>query len=276
MCFADAVNDVAKARCSISNGVLHEYGRNAQPVGDGLCCTQCNHAHVIPARLARLQAFPPKPQRSVMPRGLRGCEAGFISGPVLDLQRPPTNSRAETGDDQNAYAVPGRHMHPPIVLAGQGVCAVAKAPASSPAVAPENLRAAYNAGLQPTPRHGVVWHIILTARRIFASTAVICLLGVRAMAADGLTTIASSFGPKETMDRLETEIKARGMTVFSRIDHAAGAAEVGLPLRPNELLIFGNAKAGTPLMQADQAIGIDLPLKALVFEDSREGLAILR
>jgi len=88
------------------------------------------------------------------------------------------------------------------------------------------------------------------------------------MAADGLTTIASSFGPKETMDRLETEIKARGMTVFSRIDHAAGAAEVGLPLRPTELLIFGNAKAGTPLMQADQAIGIDLPLKALVFEDT--------
>jgi uncharacterized protein (DUF302 family) len=88
------------------------------------------------------------------------------------------------------------------------------------------------------------------------------------MAADGLTTIASSFGPKETMDRLEAEIKAKGMTVFARIDHAAGAAEVGMPLRPTELLIFGNAKAGTPLMQADQAIGIDLPLKALVFEDA--------
>jgi uncharacterized protein (DUF302 family) len=58
------------------------------------------------------------------------------------------------------------------------------------------------------------------------------------------------------------------MTVFARIDHAAGAAEAGLPLRPTELLIFGNAKAGTPLMQANQAIGIDLPLKALVFEDA--------
>src|SRR5262244_3551669 len=88
------------------------------------------------------------------------------------------------------------------------------------------------------------------------------------MAADGLTTIPSSFGAKETMDRLEAEIKTKGMTVFARIDHAAGAAEVGLPLRPTELLIFGNAKAGTPLMQADQAIGIDLPLKALVFEDT--------
>ena len=77
------------------------------------------------------------------------------------------------------------------------------------------------------------------------------------MTADGLATILSSFEPKETMDRLEAEIKARGMTVFARVDHAAGAAEVGLPLRPTVLLIFGNAKAGTPLMQANQAIGID-------------------
>jgi uncharacterized protein (DUF302 family) len=88
------------------------------------------------------------------------------------------------------------------------------------------------------------------------------------MTADGLTTTRSSFGPKETMDRLEAEIKAKGMTVFARVDHAAGAAEAGLPLRPTELLIFGSAKAGTPLMQANQAVGIDLPLKALVFEDA--------
>jgi uncharacterized protein (DUF302 family) len=70
------------------------------------------------------------------------------------------------------------------------------------------------------------------------------------------------------MDRLETEVTGRGMTVFARIDHAAGAAKVGLPLRPTELLIFGSAKAGTPLMQSNQAIGIDLPLKALVWEDA--------
>ena len=88
------------------------------------------------------------------------------------------------------------------------------------------------------------------------------------MAADGLITIPRSYGPKDTMDRLEAEIKARGMTVFARIDHAAGAAQVGLPLRPTELLIFGSAKAGTPLMQSNQAIGIDLPLKALVWEDA--------
>jgi uncharacterized protein (DUF302 family) len=84
---------------------------------------------------------------------------------------------------------------------------------------------------------------------------------------DGLTTIASSFGPKETMDRLETEVRAKGMTVFARIDHAAGAAEVGLTLAPTELIIFGNARGGTPLMQSVQTVGIDLPLTALVWED---------
>jgi uncharacterized protein (DUF302 family) len=86
--------------------------------------------------------------------------------------------------------------------------------------------------------------------------------------ADGLTTLPSNFDAKGTMDRLETAVKAKGLTVFARIDHAAGAAAVSLPLRPTELLIFGNARGGTPLMQADQAIGIDLPLKALVYEDT--------
>jgi uncharacterized protein (DUF302 family) len=70
------------------------------------------------------------------------------------------------------------------------------------------------------------------------------------------------------MDRLENEVKVRGMTVFARIDHSAGAEGAGLSLRPTELLIFGNAKAGTPLMQAVQTIGIDLPLKALVWQDT--------
>jgi uncharacterized protein (DUF302 family) len=85
---------------------------------------------------------------------------------------------------------------------------------------------------------------------------------------EGLTTIPSSFAPNETMDRLEHEIRAKGMTVFARIDHAAGAAEAGLELRPTELIIFGNARGGTPLMQASQTAGIDLPLKALVWEDA--------
>jgi uncharacterized protein (DUF302 family) len=88
------------------------------------------------------------------------------------------------------------------------------------------------------------------------------------MAADGLITIRSSHGPKETMTRLEAAVKAKGLTVFAHVDHAAGAAEVGLSLRPTDLLIFGNAKGGTPLMQAVQTVGIDLPLKALVWQDA--------
>ncbi len=88
------------------------------------------------------------------------------------------------------------------------------------------------------------------------------------MAAQGLTTLRSSYGPKETMNRLEAEVRAKGMTVFARIDHAAGARAVGLPLRSTEVLIFGNTKAGTPLMQSVQTIGIELPLKALVWQDS--------
>ena len=87
------------------------------------------------------------------------------------------------------------------------------------------------------------------------------------MAADGLTTMRSTHGPTDTMNRLEAAVKAKGMTVLARIDHAAGAAEVGLSLRPTELLIFGNAKTGTPLMQSIQTIGTDLPLKALVWQD---------
>jgi uncharacterized protein (DUF302 family) len=88
------------------------------------------------------------------------------------------------------------------------------------------------------------------------------------MAAQGLTTIKSSHAPRETMDRLEAAVTAKGMTVFARIDHAAGAAAAGLSLRPAEVLIFGNASGGTPLMQAVQTIAIDLPLKALVWQDA--------
>ena len=85
---------------------------------------------------------------------------------------------------------------------------------------------------------------------------------------EGLTSIRSRFGTKETMDRLEAAIRAQGMTVFARINHATGAAEAGLQLRPTELIMFGNARGGTPLMQSAQTVGIDLPLKALVWEDA--------
>jgi uncharacterized protein (DUF302 family) len=85
---------------------------------------------------------------------------------------------------------------------------------------------------------------------------------------EGLTTILSNFGPDETMDRLEAEIRAHGVNVFARINHAALAAEAGLKLRPTEVIVFGNPRGGTPLMQANQTIGIDLPLKALVWQDA--------
>ena len=87
------------------------------------------------------------------------------------------------------------------------------------------------------------------------------------MAADGLVTVKSAFGPAETISRLEADVKGRGMTIFAQIDHAAGAAAEGLPLRPTTLLIFGAAKGGTPLIQAVQTMGIDLPLKALVWQN---------
>jgi uncharacterized protein (DUF302 family) len=89
------------------------------------------------------------------------------------------------------------------------------------------------------------------------------------MIADGLVRVLSALGPRETMDRLEKAILDKGLTVFARIDHAGGARAAGLSLRPTELIIFGNAKGGTPLMQAGQEAGIDLPLKALVYQDAQ-------
>ena len=80
-------------------------------------------------------------------------------------------------------------------------------------------------------------------------------------------TQQSDFGPEETMNRLEAEIKSHGMAMFARINHAALAAEAGLALRPTEVILFGNPRGGTPLMQASQTMGIDLPLKMLVWQD---------
>jgi uncharacterized protein (DUF302 family) len=84
----------------------------------------------------------------------------------------------------------------------------------------------------------------------------------------GLITVRSRKSVKAAVDRLEADLKAHGVTVFARIDHAAGAASVGMRLRPTELLVFGNPKAGTPLMLVRQTIGIDLPLKMLAWEDA--------
>ena len=99
------------------------------------------------------------------------------------------------------------------------------------------------------------------------------LLGLLTTAApaatvEGMIVVASSHPPQETMDRLERAVEDKGMTVFARIDHAAGASKVGKTLRPTELLIFGNPQGGTPFMECAQTVGIDLPLKALVWEDA--------
>lgn len=88
-----------------------------------------------------------------------------------------------------------------------------------------------------------------------------------AAAVDGLVVVESPHGVRDTMDRLEAVVKEKGLNVFARIDHAAGAAKVDKSLRPTELLIFGNPKGGTPFMECAQTVGIDLPLKALVWED---------
>lgn len=87
-------------------------------------------------------------------------------------------------------------------------------------------------------------------------------------AADGLIAVKSPHSAQVTMNRLEAIVKERGLIVFARIDHAAGAAKVGKTLRPTELLIFGNPQGGTPFIECAQTVGIDLPLKALVWEDA--------
>ena len=89
------------------------------------------------------------------------------------------------------------------------------------------------------------------------------------MSPEGFAALPSSYGPKETMDRLAAVVAKRGMAVLARIDHASAAAKVGLELLPTEVLIFGNPTAGTPLMQANQTIGVDLPLRALVWQDGQ-------
>jgi uncharacterized protein (DUF302 family) len=85
---------------------------------------------------------------------------------------------------------------------------------------------------------------------------------------DGLVSVASRFSAPDTMKRLLAALPAHNMTVFARIDHAANAVAAGMSLRPTDLVIFGNPKGGTVLMQDQQRAGIDLPLKALVWEDA--------
>jgi uncharacterized protein (DUF302 family) len=88
------------------------------------------------------------------------------------------------------------------------------------------------------------------------------------MVENGLVTLRSAHDVATTLARLTAALAAKGITVFARIDHAAGAQTAGFTLRPTTLVIFGNPAAGTPLMQAAQTAGIDLPLKILVWQDA--------
>ncbi len=87
------------------------------------------------------------------------------------------------------------------------------------------------------------------------------------MSQDGLTSVESRFAVAETIDRLADAAVAAGLLIFARIDHGQGASDAGMALRPTILLIFGHPKGGTPLMQDNQTVGIDLPVKALAWED---------
>ncbi len=93
-------------------------------------------------------------------------------------------------------------------------------------------------------------------------------LAAVAGADEGLIQLKSPYTVAQTLDRFERAVRAKGMKVFNRIDHAAGAASVNRKLRPTELLIFGNPKIGTLLMQSQQTAGIDLPMKALAWQDA--------
>jgi uncharacterized protein (DUF302 family) len=101
-----------------------------------------------------------------------------------------------------------------------------------------------------------------------AALILIAMLTVPAAAADGLVEIRSAHSVKDTLDRLEAAAKGRGLNIFLRVNHAAGAQKIGKSLRPTELLVFGNPQGGTPLMECSQTAGIDLPLKALAWQDA--------
>jgi len=94
------------------------------------------------------------------------------------------------------------------------------------------------------------------------------LLTAQAKAPDGLVAVKSPHSAAETASRLAAALPERGLKLFVRIDHAAGAVSIGKTLRPTEVLIFGNPQGGTPLMECQQSVGIDLPLKALVWQDA--------
>jgi uncharacterized protein (DUF302 family) len=85
----------------------------------------------------------------------------------------------------------------------------------------------------------------------------------------GIVDLSSRYSVPETISRLQSILKESGVTIFALVDHSGEAAKVGLEMRPTQLLIFGNPKGGTPLMVAAPSCAIDLPLKALAWQDAQ-------
>lgn len=108
----------------------------------------------------------------------------------------------------------------------------------------------------------------MKALKILAVPVLAMAIGSVAQAAEGLITVKSNHSVTATADKLEAVLSDKGMKIMNRINHAAGAEAAGLELRPTELVIFGNPKVGTPLMQCAQSVAIDLPQKALIWEDA--------
>ena len=98
-------------------------------------------------------------------------------------------------------------------------------------------------------------------------TVIMFLITFPVYAAEGMLNIESQFGVKTTADRLEKILNEKGMTIFNRIKHSEKALKIGVQLRETELIIFGNPKAGSPLMKCQQSIAIDFPQKALIWKD---------
>lgn len=100
-------------------------------------------------------------------------------------------------------------------------------------------------------------------------TMILLFFAIPVVAENGMINVSSAFSVKETADRMESILKEKGMTIFNRIKHAEGAGKVGIKLRDTELIIFGNPKVGSPLMKCRQSVAIDLPQKALIWEDEK-------
>lgn len=106
-------------------------------------------------------------------------------------------------------------------------------------------------------------------KTMYLAALLVLSIAIPVMAADGMINVQSDFNVSETADRLESILNKKGMTIFNRIKHSEGAGKVGIQLRETELIIFGNPKVGSPLMKCQQSVAIDLPQKALIWEDDK-------